>query len=106
MGKVQRAITAHLREHARVPVRLYYSMDKGPNSVRRLSMPAHLSGVLEYDGWGDDKVYRHHILPHYTWLKIMELVNEAIDYTGDFHHVFLEDLHDDGEGVITPWMGS
>jgi len=90
-------------------VKLVFSMDKtGPESVQQLEMPAQLSGVLEYDGWGDDesKVYRHHVLPHYTWYRIRELVNDAINHTGDFHHIFLERIYPQEDGTITLYMGS
>lgn len=43
-------------------------------------------------GWGNGRTYISPVLENPTWLGIAICANDAIEETGDFHHIFLESI--------------
>ena len=50
--------------------------------------------TLRHTGWGDEIFEKEFTNP--TWMDVMKFFDEAIEKVDDHHHIFLEDIFEDG----------
>lgn len=65
-----------------------------------------IQGYDDFWGIGGGKDYKSEPITNPTWLQLAVLANASILTTGDYHHVFLEGVHEVSPGVYQFSFGS
>lgn len=82
------------------------------NNLHEVAVKGKAIFVGLYDSfWGKGKDYQSEVMENPTWLDVAVAANKMIQVTGDYHHVFLEDVYKtnyeiDGVPVYYLSMGS
>lgn len=78
---------------------VFYSVDADMNEV---AIEGTVNIIYHHDGfWGEGEDYKSPTVVNPTWLQLAVFANEAINVTGDKHHIFFEGLRECGIELLS-----